>query len=39
MKMLHDRFSDVDQWYSEYAHGISDYPKVFEFPSNDEIGV
>ncbi len=39
MKMLHDRFSDVDQWNSEYVHEINDYPKVFEFPNDDEIEV
>jgi len=37
MKMLREKYLETSQWCSEVAYGENNYPKVFQFPSDDEI--
>lgn len=39
MEMLYEKYIETSQWYSEVAHRENNYPKVFQFPSDEEIEV
>lgn len=39
MEMLREEYLKTSPWCSEVAYGETNFPKVFQFPSDDEIEV